>query len=172
MRTDTVARECFQQEEAKNGGQRAEKNRAWFLLGICKPFPPARTPKKSILPLQQSYRWRGDCAQARDCERRKGSCCLCAGVGLDGGVRDENGLHPAADARGDWLLCRGAPFANALRGGLNGVRGPERFDLFGHFRSRRQRFGGWLRSRCGQGDLQLVPQGGEPGKVGIVLIAV
>ena len=42
-------------------------------------------------------------------------------------------LRPAADAGGDGLLGGGMLLADALRRGLDAVRGLERLDLFGQF---------------------------------------
>ena len=50
-----------------------------------------------------------------------------------------NRLRPAADAGGDGLLGGGVLLPDALRRGLDGVRGLERLDLFGQFGNRSAR---------------------------------
>src|SRR5437870_1493560 len=84
------------------------------------------------------------------------------------GIGDQGRLQPAANARRNRLFRGRMVVANALGRGLNRVRGLERFDLFGELRNARPRFRARLRVRAGKAGLELVAQGGQRRKIGVV----
>ncbi len=68
-------------------------------------------------------------------------------IGISRWIRRANRLRPAADAGGDGFLGGGLLLPDALRRGLDAVRGLERLDLLGEFGNARPFFVAWLMGR-------------------------